>query len=396
MAPTEILATHHFESFIKYFSPQGSGHRMSMWTSDVQIGLITGSGCRKFPSKTNPNTWTDISRTQLLKWVADGSIPILIGTHALIQKTVKFKNLAFVVIDEQHRFGTAQRKKLVRKDGLAPHLLSMTATPIPRTLSLTIYGDLDLTLLEEMPAGRKHVITEIVTPNKRDGVYEKIREELQAGRQLYVICPRIFEDEEVSRRLELKSVTAEAKRLKKEIFPEYEVAILHSKMSKDKKEEVMQNFSENKINILCATSVVEVGVNVPNATIIIIEGAERFGLAQLHQLRGRVIRSNHQAYCYIFAEAKSEKTIERLNAIKNAKNGFELAELDLSLRGGGELGGNKQWGVSDLAMEAIKNIKMVEAARTEAVAMIIKDPELNLYPILKQKVLEKVREFHFE
>jgi ATP-dependent DNA helicase RecG len=367
-----------------------------MWTSDVQIGLITGSGCRKFPSKTNPNTWTDISRTQLLKWVADGSIPILIGTHALIQKTVKFKNLAFVVIDEQHRFGTAQRKKLVRKDGLAPHLLSMTATPIPRTLSLTIYGDLDLTLLEEMPAGRKHVITEIVTPNKRDGVYEKIREELQAGRQLYVICPRIFEDEEVSRRLELKSVTAEAKRLKKEIFPEYEVAILHSKMSKDKKEEVMQNFSENKINILCATSVVEVGVNVPNATIIIIEGAERFGLAQLHQLRGRVIRSNHQAYCYIFAEAKSEKTIERLNAIKNAKNGFELAELDLSLRGGGELGGNKQWGVSDLAMEAIKNIKMVEAARTEAVAMIIKDPELNLYPILKQKVLEKVREFHFE
>jgi ATP-dependent DNA helicase RecG len=396
MAPTEILATQHFESFIKYFSPQGSGHRMSMWTSDVQIGLITGSGCRKFPSKTNPNTWTDISRTQLLKWVADGSIPILIGTHALIQKTVKFKNLAFVVIDEQHRFGTAQRKKLVRKDGLAPHLLSMTATPIPRTLSLTIYGDLDLTLLEEMPAGRKHVITEIVTPNKRDGVYEKIREELQAGRQLYVICPRIFEDEEVSRRLELKSVTAEAKRLKKEIFPEYEVAILHSKMSKDKKEEVMQNFSENKINILCATSVVEVGVNVPNATIIIIEGAERFGLAQLHQLRGRVIRSNHQAYCYIFAEAKSEKTIERLNAIKNAKNGFELAELDLSLRGGGELGGNKQWGVSDLAMEAIKNIKMVEAARTEAVAMIIKDPELNLYPILKQKVLEKVREFHFE
>jgi ATP-dependent DNA helicase RecG len=396
VAPTEILATQHFESFIKYFSPQGSGHRMSMWTSDVQIGLITGSGCRKFPSKTNPNTWTDISRTQLLKWVADGSIPILIGTHALIQKTVKFKNLAFVVIDEQHRFGTAQRKKLVRKDGLAPHLLSMTATPIPRTLSLTIYGDLDLTLLEEMPAGRKHVITEIVTPNKRDGVYEKIREELQAGRQLYVICPRIFEDEEVSRRLELKSVTAEAKRLKKEIFPEYEVAILHSKMSKDKKEEVMQNFSENKINILCATSVVEVGVNVPNATIIIIEGAERFGLAQLHQLRGRVIRSNHQAYCYIFAEAKSEKTIERLNAIKNAKNGFELAELDLSLRGGGELGGNKQWGVSDLAMEAIKNIKMVEAARTEAVAMIIKDPELNLYPILKQKVLEKVREFHFE
>ena len=419
MAPTEILATQHFESFIQYFRHL-----------PINIGLITGSGCRKFPSKLNPEGWTTISRAQLLKWVANGEIPILIGTHALIQKTVKFKNLALVVIDEQHRFGTAQRRKLVRKDNIAPHLLSMTATPIPRTLALTIYGDLDLSLLSEMPKGRKEIITEIITQNKRDDTYEKIRAELQNGRQLYVICPRIFEAEEsptefsfeglsqgdgprgsarlasrdsdpkknnsVGAKLEMKSVTAEAKRLKKEIFPEYEIGILHSKMSKEKKEKVMEDFTSGKINILCATSVVEVGVNVPNATIIIIEGAERFGLAQLHQLRGRVIRSTHQAYCYIFADAKSVKTIARLKALKTAKNGFELAELDLTLRGAGELGGTKQWGITDLGMEAIKNIKMVEAARTEAVALIEKDPELLKYPLLKQKVHEKTSEFHFE
>src|SRR3989339_389979 len=390
MAPTEILATQHFESFIQYFRHL-----------PINIGLITGSGCRKFPAKTigpaNGASWTTISRSQLLKWVANGEIPILIGTHALIQKTVKFKNLALCVIDEQHRFGTAQRRKLVRKDGLAPHLLSMTATPIPRTLALTIYGDLDLSLLDEMPAGRKQIITEIITPNKRENTYEEIRQELTNGRQLYVICPRIFEpDPEKELALNVKSAVAEAKRLKKEVFQEYEIGVLHSKMSKEKKEEVMRDFTENKINILCATSVVEVGVNVPNATIIIIEGAKRFGLAQLHQLRGRVIRSTHQAYCYIFAEAKSQKTIARLKALKTAKNGFELAELDLTLRGAGELGGTKQWGITDLGMEAIKNIRMVEAARTEAIRLIEEDPELARYPLLKQKVRKKAGEFHFE
>jgi len=405
MAPTEILATQHFESFIEYFKPL-----------PINIGLITGSGCRKFPSKLNPRGWTTISRAQLLKWVANGEIPILIGTHALIQKTVKFKNLALVVIDEQHRFGTGQRRKLVRKDNIAPHLLSMTATPIPRTLALTIYGDLDLSLLDEMPLGRKQIITEIITPNKREETYEKIREELKNGRQLYVICPRIFEpDPEKELALNVKSAVEEAKRLKKEVFSEYEIGVLHSKMSKEKKEKVMEEFTEGKINILCATSVVEVGVNIPNATIIIIEGAERFGLAQLHQLRGRVIRSSHQAYCYIFVTDKNRlssakparqladeatggqrKTIARLKALKTAQNGFELAELDLSLRGAGELGGSKQWGITDLGMEAIKNIKMVEAARTEAVRLIQEDSELKKYLPLKQKVREKAGEFHFE
>ncbi|MDQ5922331.1 MAG: ATP-dependent helicase RecG [Patescibacteria group bacterium] len=386
MAPTEILATQHFESFIKYFKHL-----------PINIGLITGSGCRKFPSKVNPSGWTDISRAQLLKWTKEGSMPILIGTHALIQKSVVFKNLALVVIDEQHRFGTAQRRKFARRDNFAPHLLSMTATPIPRTLALTIYGDLDLSLLDEMPAGRKQIITEIITPDKREPTYDKVEKELEAGRQVYVICPRIFEpDPEKELALNVKSAVTEAKRLKKDVFKKYEIGVLHSKMSKDKKEEVMKDFTDGKIHILCATSVVEVGVNVPNATTIIIEGAERFGLAQLHQLRGRVIRSTHQAYCYVFAEAKSEKTIERLKALKNAKNGFELAELDLSLRGAGELGGSKQWGLTDLGMEAIKNIKMVEAARTEAVRLISEDPELHNYPLLKERVKEKAGEFHFE
>ena len=426
MAPTEILASQHFESFIQYFKHL-----------PINIGLITGSGCKKFPSKVNPAGWTDISRTQLLKWTANGEMPILIGTHALIQKTVKFKNLAFVVIDEQHRFGTGQRRKLVRKDGVAPHLLSMTATPIPRTLALTIYGDLDLSLLDQMPSGRKQIITEIITPDKREDTYEKVREELKNGRQLYVICPRIFEADaeegmkefslknfsepeeasplEISNprgprsegegrrgekfqeaKLEMKSVVAEAKRLKKEVFPEYEIGVLHSKLSKEKKEKIMKDFTDGKTQILCATSVIEVGVNVPNATLIIIEGAERFGLAQLHQLRGRVIRSNHQAYCYVFADAKSQKTVDRLKALKTAKNGFELAELDLTLRGAGELSGTKQWGITDLGMEAIKNIKMVEAARTEAIRLIAEDSELEKYPLLKSKVKEKAGEFHFE
>ena len=394
MCPTEILATQHFESFIQYFSYM-----------PIQIGLITGSGCRKFPSKINPKGWTDISRSQLLKWVASSEINVLIGTHALIQSTVKFKNLSLVIIDEQHRFGTAQRRKMIQKNssaknahtGIAPHLLSMTATPIPRTLALTMYGDLDLTLLDQSPAGRKPIITELIIPAKRDDMYAQIRRELEAGRQLYVICPRINEpDPDKEAAIIAKSVKEEAKRLKKDVFQEYEIGVLHSKMKPDEKDRVMLDFKNGKIDILCATSVVEVGVNVPNATVIIIEGAERFGLAQLHQLRGRVMRSSHQAYCFVFTETTSAKSIDRLKALQTAKNGFELAELDLSQRGAGELSGIKQWGVSDIAMEALKNLKMVEAARTEAHRLIQEDVSLNQYPLLKEKVNQQRIESHFE
>ena len=386
MCPTEILAIQHFESFIGYFKHL-----------PINIALITGSGCRKFPSKINPDGWTDISRSQLLKWVANGEIPILIGTHALIQKSVKFKNLAYVIIDEQHRFGTAQRQKLVRKDNIAPHFLSMTATPIPRTLALTIYGDLDLTLIDEMPPGRKPIITEIVMPDGREAVYEKIRLELKIGRQAYVICPRIdVPDPDKEAVVIAKSVKEEAEHLKKKVFPEYAIGILHGKMTPVAKDKAMDEFKNGKTQILCATSVVEVGVNVLNATVIVIEGAERFGLAQLHQLRGRVLRSTYQAYCYVFAETKTAKTLERLKALQTAKNGFELADYDLKFRGAGELSGAKQWGVSDIAMEALKNLKMIEAARLEAARLIAEDETLSRYPTLAESVKTRGGNIHFE
>lgn len=384
MAPTEVLAKQLFESFIEFFKP-----------FKIQIGLITGSGAYKFPSKVSKETYTNISKPQLLKWVANGEIPILIGTHALIQKKVSFKHLALVVIDEQHRFGTNQRAQLANKDQFLPHLLSMTATPIPRTLALTIYGDLDLSVLDEMPKGRKPAVTEIVSDAKRKDMYEHIRKELQSGRQAYIICPRIFEpDEQKQNTLIAKSVIEEAKRLKEKEFKDYTIGVMHSKLTKIEKEKEMEKFAQGKTQILVSTSVVEVGVNVPNATIIVIEGAERFGLAQLHQLRGRVLRSSHQAYCYLYSESKSDQTLARLKALSTTKSGFDLAEIDLQNRGMGELAGGRQWGVSDLAMEAIKNLKMVEAAREEA-REIIKTNSLSKFPLLEE-IIQSKKDIHFE
>lgn len=386
MAPTEILAKQHFESFIEYFAHL-----------PISIGLITGSVCMKYPSKTSPDKPTKISKAQLRKWVANGEIPILIGTHALMYTSVTFKHLALVVIDEQHRFGTAQRKALAKKDNRMPHLLSMTATPIPRTLALTIYGDLDITLLDEMPKGRKPIITKIVTKATQQAMYAHLHTELESGRQLYVICPRIDEPEaETAQSMQMKSVVAEAKRLQEKVFPSYRIGILHSKMTPVEKERIMNEFSAHKLDILVATSVVEVGVNVPNATNIVIEGAERFGLSQLHQLRGRVIRSTHQAYCFVVSDSTAQKTKDRLTALTTAKNGFELAEYDLSFRGSGELYGGKQSGLSDLGMEAIKNIKLVEAARTEAQAIVAEDVTLGAYPRIKHNVERVSTEIHME
>ena len=387
MAPTEILAKQHFESFIEYF------HHLP-----IQIGLITGSGCQKFPSKLDPTQPTNISRTQLLKWVKNGEIPILIGTHALIYKSVEFKHLAHVIIDEQHRFGTNQRKALAKKDARMPHLLSMTATPIPRTLALTIYGDLDITLLDQMPSGRKPIKTEIIGPSQQKKMYDHVRDELASGRQAYVICPRIDEpDPDKQSALNLKSVKAEAARLKKDVFQEHTVGVLHGKMKPAEKDRVMELFANHEIDVLIATSVVEVGVNVPNATNIIIEGAERFGLSQLHQLRGRVIRGTHQPYCFAVTESKSEKTKERLKALSTAKNGFELAEHDLQFRGSGELYGAKQSGLSDLGMEAIKNLKLVEAARTEAQNLVAEHPDIARdFPLIHHKVTQTGETLHLE
>ncbi len=386
MAPTEILAKQHFESFIEYFKHL-----------PISIGLITAGGCYKYPSNIDKTKPTKISRNQLLRWVKDGSIPILIGTHALIYKKISFARLAGVIIDEQHRFGTSQRMSLVRKNELLPHLLSMSATPIPRTLALTLYGDLDLTLLDQMPKGRKPVITKVIGPGQHKEMYEIVRSELDSGRQAYVICPRIEEpDPDIEQTIYMKNVTSEAERLQKTEFSKYKLDILHGKMTPGEKEKIMKNFSEHKIDVLVATSVVEVGVNIPNATVIIIEGAERFGLAQLHQLRGRVLRGEHQAYCFAVTESKSSRTKDRLKALTTAKNGFELAEFDLQFRGSGDLYGQKQSGISDLGMEAMRNLRLVEAAREEARKLVDEDIEFSGYPAIRNKLAKMEKTLHLE
>lgn len=386
LCPTEILAKQHFSTFVSYFK-----------NHPIPIGLITGSECRKFPSRIRYEESAKLSKVAFKKMVANGEIPIVIGTHALIEKSLSFKYFAYAIIDEQHRFGTMHRQKLATKGSIAPHLLSMTATPIPRTLALTIYGDLDITLLDEMPAGRKTVITELLGPEKRERAYIRVREELAAGHQAYVICPRIDEpDPAKALALQAKSVKAEATRLRQEVFPNATIDILHSKMKPSEKEATMKKFENGKTDILVATSVVEVGVNVPNATVILIEGAERFGLAQLHQLRGRVIRSIYQPYCFALPESFGPATRERMKALIRAKNGFELAEYDLALRGAGELVGGRQWGVSDIAMEALKNIKLVEAARTEAARLVTEDPELKKHPELALRARTADRDMHLE
>jgi len=388
MAPTEILARQHFESFCEFF--KGTG---------IALGLITGDTCLKYPSKSKPGESTKISKPQLLKWVENGEIAIVIGTHALIQKKVQFKHLGLVIVDEQHRFGIKQRKELAQKSndfGKVAHLLSMTATPIPRTLALTIYGDLDLTILDEMPPGRKKIITDVIAPQARERMYDAVKKELESGRQAYVICPRIDEvDEEESQKKTQKSVVSEAKRLQENVFQKWGVGVLHGKMKPVEKEKIMRSFTEGKIDVLVSTTVIEVGVNVPNASVIMIEGAERFGLSQLHQLRGRVLRGTHQPYCYIISDTESEHSVKRLLALKKSSNGFELAEQDLLFRGAGELTGGKQSGITDIGMEAIKNLKLVEAARSEAKELIRKDLELTSLPKLQTHLLER-ESVHFE
>ncbi len=386
LVPTEILAKQHFSTFVSYFRDH-----------PIPIGLVTGNECRVFPSKVRYEESAKLSKTTFRKRVADGLIPIVIGTHALVEKSLTFKHLAYAIIDEQHRFGTVHRKKLVTKDACAPHLLSMSATPIPRTLALTIYGDLDLTVLDQMPSGRKPIKTEVLAKDKREDAYVRVREEIAKGRQAYVICPRIDEPDPTKElALQAKSVKAEAERLKQEVFPDASVGILHSRMRPAEKEAAMDAFAQGDTDILVATSVVEVGVNVPNATVILIEGAERFGLSQLHQLRGRVIRSTHQAYCFALPESSGPTTRDRMKAFKNAKDGFELAEYDLALRGAGELTGARQWGVSDVAMEALKNIKMVEAARAEAARLLEADPDLHTHPVLRDRSRAAGASIHME
>jgi len=545
MAPAEVLAHQHYGTFKKFFSDFTQG-----------IGLLTSSTAKVF---YGDNLESEIKKTDLVKKIASGEIKIIIGTHALIQKNIKFNDLSFVVIDEQHRFGVNQRRSLIsgtyaeqtrkyaeteinnkllyeelsykirsalfdvkkelggghkeivyqkavaealqkislkfsretpipifyrdekvgvyvpdfvvedkiiielkalsfvgttekkqiwrylqgsnyhlaflvnygprdltidrivydktrvsasvqQSSASVPHFLSMSATPIPRTLTLTIFGDLDLSIISELPKGRKEIITKIVDPANRDKAYAFIRGQVKKGRQVFVICPRIEEPEPDDEKvltprqislLEIKNVKTEYEKLSKNIFPDLKVGLLHGKLKPKEKYEIMEKFKNREIDILVSTSVIEVGVDVPNATIMMIESADRFGLAQLYQFRGRVGRGEHQSFCFLFTESSSQTTFFRLQSLLQAKNGFELAEKDLEIRGPGEFlsGSNNGWqqtGRPDLAMKAIQNPDLVKASREAAQTILQNDSELKNYPLLATKIQEFEKQIHLE
>jgi ATP-dependent DNA helicase recG len=348
MAPTEILASQHAETLDKLLAPFG-----------VRVGLLVGSLKGK-------------ARQALYEQIANGEVDVVVGTHAVIQDKVSFKKLGFVVIDEQHRFGVDQRQKLLAKsgaDGLMPHLLAMTATPIPRSLALTVYGELDLSILNERPKGRMPIKTEIVTPVGVPKMHERVDAEIANGRQAYVVCSLIDDNPEN----DTKSVTAEHQRLKQTIFGHRQIGLLHGKMKPAEKETIMQDFKARKYDILVSTTVVEVGVDVPNATTMIIENADRFGLSQLHQLRGRVGRGSHQSYCYLVMSS-SNKPSERIREIEKSDDGFYLAEVDMKLRGPGEIYGRMQHGALNLQIATLADTALIARAQN-AVKRFVKSPE---------------------
>jgi ATP-dependent DNA helicase RecG len=366
MAPTEILAEQHFATLSKLLSAvSGDSSRQSnIYTfqpegeRELKVALLTGSLNARDKAATH-----DMIRR--------GGIDLVVGTHALVQKGVKFVRLGIAVIDEQHRFGVVQRTTL-RQKGFNPHLLVMTATPIPRTLALTLYGDLDISTIDQMPAGRLAIKTKWITQDDRQKAYNFIRKQVAGGRQAFVICPLIEESEN----LEVKAAVAEHQRLSSDVFPTLRLGLLHGKMKGADKEEVMHSFKDGKLDILVSTSVVEVGIDVPNATVMLVEAADRFGLAQLHQFRGRVGRGWHQSYCMLLSENPSEYGQERLKAIEEINDGFALAEKDLELRGPGEFFGTRQSGLPDLKMARLSDTRLLETARREARAIFQKDPAL--------------------
>lgn len=356
MAPTEILAKQHYQSIYKFLLPYG-----------LNIQFISGSTTEK-------------QKQELISQMKTGTVDVVIGTHALIQDKIGFKKLGLAIVDEQHRFGVKQRSTL--KSFGSPHLLSLSATPIPRTLAMTLYGDQDLSIIDEMPKGRQEIITRLIPENKRIDAYRWIEDQVNKGRQVFVICPLIDESDTLG----VKSVTQEYAHLKEHIFPQHEIGLLHGKLKSAEKAKIMEDFADNKINILVSTSVVEVGIDVPNATIMLIEGAERFGLSQLHQFRGRVGRGEHQSYCFLFTGNESQEANQRLPSMVKFSSGFKLAEIDLELRGPGEIYGVKQSGIPDLKLASLTDSISIEKARIEAQRIIEEDPELENYPRLKEKI----------
>lgn len=345
MAPTEILANQHFKTIDNLLSQLG-----------IKVELLTSS-----IKKVNKD------------------FDILVGTHALVYKKATFKNLGLIVIDEQQRFGVEQRS-IIRKKGKNPHLLTMTATPIPRTVALTMYGDLDLSILDEMPLGRKQIKTWLVPVNKREGAYRWIEEKISNGDQVFIVCPFIEESESMQT---VKAATKEYEKLKKEVFPNLNLGLMHGKLKAKEKDEILKNFKDRKIDILVSTPVVEVGIDIPNATIMLIEEAERFGLAQLHQLRGRVGRSDKQSFCLLFTQSNNPLTIKRLKSLETIFSGALLSELDLKLRGPGQIYGTVQHGVPKLKVASFSNFELIEKTKREAEKYFEK---INNYPKLKERV----------
>lgn len=418
MAPTEILARQHFTEAMKRFGKFAQketlrsllleehigsstdnvglgGGSVTVLDLNIAIALLTASESKIFKDGKEK----EISRKKLFDKIKNGEINFLIGTHSLIQEGVAFRNLAFSIVDEQHRFGIDQRAKLQQevisiKDGLKtiPHLLSMTATPIPRTLALTVYGDLDLSILDEMPIGRQKIITKLVMPANRDLAYKFIYEQIKKRRQAFVICP-LIEESDI---LEVRSAKQEYEKLKNKIYPDLKIGLLHGRMKPKEKEKTMKDFLESKIDILVSTSVVEVGIDVPNASVMLIEGADRFGLAQLHQFRGRVGRGKYQSFCFLFTDSTSSTTHKRLKALIKNSNGFELAEKDLEIRGPGELIGVRQSGLPDLAMASLSDAELIKNAREEAEKLIGEDSKLAKYPKLAEKLKRFKKKVHFE
>jgi ATP-dependent DNA helicase RecG len=357
MAPTEILASQHAETLSRLLQPFG-----------VTVGLLTGSV-------------KGAARKTLYEQIAGGSVDVVVGTHALIQETVHFHKLGFVVIDEQHRFGVKQRQQLLTKSEHMPHLLAMTATPIPRSLALTVYGELDVSILNELPKGRKPIETKLWSPNSQTQLYAKVDAEIKAGRQGYVICSLIDDNPDN----EIKSVQAEYVTLQNSIFKHRRIGLLHGKMKPDEKDEVMTRFAKGDVDILVSTTVVEVGVDVPNATVMIIENADRFGLSQLHQLRGRVGRSSHQSYCFLVMSDSSKPT-QRLKEIEKSNDGFYLAEVDLKLRGPGEIYGRSQHGALNLQIATLSDTKLIARAQKQAKSFAASGASLLQYKELAAQV----------
>jgi ATP-dependent DNA helicase RecG len=366
MAPTEILAEQHFATVSQLLSRAGQ-----LATKEDYLHSYSGLLSHPLTVALLTGDINQARKRELQQQILEGEVDIVIGTHALIQKEVEFRRLGLAVVDEQHRFGVTQRS-LLRQKGFNPHVLVMTATPIPRTLALTLYGDLDLSVIDQLPPGRQTVRTRWLRPEQRDSAYGFIRRQVAQGRQAFVICPLVEESEAV----QAKAATAEYERLSQQVFPDLRLGLLHGRLSAADKDEVMRQFRSGALDILVATPVVEVGIDVPNATVMLVESADRFGLSQLHQFRGRVGRGQEQSYCMLLAENPSDIGRLRLDTIEKTQDGFKLAEADLELRGPGEFFGTRQSGLPDLKMARLSDIALLELARTEAIRLFEKDKRL--------------------